>query len=184
MNLNADQLALLVRHEMAHVSNRDYLWNLIQSFAESLVFFHPIVWLIGRAARHEREFACDDSVVQSGVCRLNYSKALTAFEHMRSQWNPLLQPSNGAPLLLRIQRLLNVRRGQSLAAVQFLCGLLMAAVGVTWTVVSASESGSSTDALASPEFWSIAADSWQTNAGSEPVPVQPPVLVMPLCCPE
>jgi beta-lactamase regulating signal transducer with metallopeptidase domain len=114
VNLDADQLALLVRHEMAHVSNQEYLWNLIQCVEESLVFYHPVVWLIGRAIRHERESAYDDMVVQSGVCKLDYSRALTSLEHLRSRWNPLLQPSNGASLLPRIQRLLHGRRAQSL----------------------------------------------------------------------
>ena len=184
VNLDADQLALLVRHEMAHVSNRDYLWNLIQCVAESLLFYHPVVWLLGRAVRHEREFACDDLVVQSGVCKLDYSRALTSLEHLRSRWNPMLQPSNGAPLLPRIQRLLQGRRARSLSAVRFLVGVLIAAVGVSFTMVSVSAAGSSTDVQVSPDSSTIAAGDWLASASCEAVPVPPPVTITFLCCPE
>lgn len=184
VNLDVDQLALLVRHEMAHVSYRDYLWNLIQCVAESLVFYHPVVWLMGRAVRHEREFACDDMVVQSGVCKLDYSRALTSLEHLRSRWNPLLQPSNGAPLLPRIQRLLHGRRGRSLSAVRSLVGVLIATVGVSLTVACASAAGSSTDVPVSPEASSIATDDWLASASCEAIPVTPPVTITVLCCPE
>lgn len=184
VNLDADQLALLVRHEMAHVRHRDYLWNLIQCVAESLLFYHPVVWLMGRAVRHEREFACDDWVVQSGVCKLDYSRALTSLEHLRSRWNPLLQPSNGAPLLPRIQRLLHGRRAQSLFAVRSLVGVLIATVGASLTVVSASAAGSSTDVPVSPDSSTIAADDWLASASCEAIPVTPPVTITVLCCPE
>lgn len=189
VNLDASQLALLVRHELAHVRNRDYLWNLLQCVAESLVFYHPVVWLMGRAARHEREFACDDCVVQTGVCRLEYSRALAALEHLRSRWNPLFQHSSGAPLLPRIQRLLQGRRGRLLSVFRLLFGVLIAAFGVIWTGVATTAAGASIDGPGSPEFRALA-DHWQLHAGCEVVPGQhpaivlPPVMVMPTCCPD
>lgn len=183
-NLAPDQLALLVRHEMAHVSNHDYLWNLLQCFAESLVFYHPVVWLMGRAVRHEREFACDDWVVQSGACKLDYSRALTSLEQLRSRWNPLLQTSDGAPLLARIQRLLHGRPRQSLCIVRSLVGVLIATVGVSVTVVSTSAVGSSNDVPASPNSLANADSVWLVSRSGAAAPGSPPVSINVLCCPE
>ena len=37
-------LEALLAHELAHVRRWDYLLNLLQSVAEALLFFHPVVW--------------------------------------------------------------------------------------------------------------------------------------------
>ncbi|MEM6724028.1 MAG: M56 family metallopeptidase, partial [Bacteroidota bacterium] len=40
--LDLDQVEAILTHELAHVMRRDYLWNLLLSFAEILLFFHPV----------------------------------------------------------------------------------------------------------------------------------------------
>ena len=42
-------LEALLAHELAHVRRWDYLVNLLQSVAEALLFFHPVVWCCRRA---------------------------------------------------------------------------------------------------------------------------------------
>jgi hypothetical protein len=37
--------------------------NLFQRFVESLLFFHPMIWLVSNWIRREREFCCDELVV-------------------------------------------------------------------------------------------------------------------------
>src|SRR5262249_28160832 len=49
--------------ELAHVRRWDNLANLMQRIVESLLFFHPAVWLVSRWVRRERELCCDAVVV-------------------------------------------------------------------------------------------------------------------------
>jgi beta-lactamase regulating signal transducer with metallopeptidase domain len=57
--LPAAQVELLLAHEIAHVARHDVLANAIQRGVETLLFFHPAVWWLGRRVRQERERCCD-----------------------------------------------------------------------------------------------------------------------------
>lgn len=74
--LAPDQAAAILTHELAHIRRCDLLMNLLQRLIESLLFFHPAVWLISRRMSAEREACCDDLVVSSGYERLCYVDAL------------------------------------------------------------------------------------------------------------
>jgi beta-lactamase regulating signal transducer with metallopeptidase domain len=53
--LTAQQLELILAHELAHIRRHDYLVNLVQSAAETLLFYHPAVWWVSKRMRVERE---------------------------------------------------------------------------------------------------------------------------------
>ena len=54
--------ALLGVHEIAHIRRHDYLVNMGQVCVEALLFFHPAVWWVSRAASAwKAENYCDDS---------------------------------------------------------------------------------------------------------------------------
>ena len=44
--LAPEQVEALLAHELAHVRRHDYLVNVLQGIAESLLFYHPAVWWI------------------------------------------------------------------------------------------------------------------------------------------
>jgi len=78
--LSPTELTYVLRHELTHVRRRDYLWDLLASFACRLVFFHPAAWLAYRRLRWERELSCDQEVVQgSQEVRLQYAECLAKF---------------------------------------------------------------------------------------------------------
>jgi beta-lactamase regulating signal transducer with metallopeptidase domain len=58
-----EQLEMVLLHELAHVRRWDNLVNLGQRLVESLLFFHPAVWLVSRQVRRDREECCDAVVV-------------------------------------------------------------------------------------------------------------------------
>jgi beta-lactamase regulating signal transducer with metallopeptidase domain len=58
-----DQMELVLLHELAHVRRWDNLVNLLQRLVESLLFFHPAVWIVSGWVRQEREHCCDRMVV-------------------------------------------------------------------------------------------------------------------------
>jgi beta-lactamase regulating signal transducer with metallopeptidase domain/WD40 repeat protein len=74
--LPPDDFAAILRHELAHIRRYDLWMNLVQRVVESLLFFHPVVWLISRRLSTEREVCCDDLVVSSGYEPMRYAGAL------------------------------------------------------------------------------------------------------------
>jgi hypothetical protein len=58
-----DEIEMVLLHELAHVRRWDNLVNLLQRLVESLLFFHPAVWLVSGWMRREREACCDAIVV-------------------------------------------------------------------------------------------------------------------------
>jgi beta-lactamase regulating signal transducer with metallopeptidase domain len=85
MALDPEQLEAVLAHELAHVRRADYLWNLVQTMVETLFFFHPAVWWLGRRLRQQRELCCDDVAVQSCADPLIYATALLRLEERRTQ---------------------------------------------------------------------------------------------------
>ena len=49
--LDSEQLADVLRHELTHVRQHDYLWDRLAALGCRLVFFHPLVWLAYRRLR-------------------------------------------------------------------------------------------------------------------------------------
>ncbi|MEM6319306.1 MAG: ankyrin repeat domain-containing protein [Bacteroidota bacterium] len=78
--LSAEQIEVLLLHELAHIRRFDYLINIIQSLIEILFFYHPAVWWMSRELRKEREHCCDDLVVKTHQNPLVYAEALTCIQ--------------------------------------------------------------------------------------------------------
>lgn len=116
MALSPEQLEAVLAHELAHVRRADYLWNLIQTMVETLLFFHPAVWWLGRRLRQQRELCCDDVAVQSCADPLIYATALLRLEERRSQRLSLAMALDGhrpwSGLSLRIARILGETNGE------------------------------------------------------------------------
>ena len=83
--LTAAQLELVLAHELAHVRRRDPLVNLLQTVAETLLFYHPAAWWASRVMRGEREHICDDLALEAtGGDRLAYAEVLGRLERSRA----------------------------------------------------------------------------------------------------
>ena len=57
------QLEMVLLHELLHVRRWDNLVNLLQRIVESLLFFHPMIWIVSAWIRREREHCCDAVVI-------------------------------------------------------------------------------------------------------------------------
>ncbi|MFZ0829178.1 MAG: M56 family metallopeptidase [Verrucomicrobiia bacterium] len=73
----AHQLQLILLHELAHIRRGDYLVNVLQLFAEAVLFFNPAVWWISRQIRQEREACCDAMAIALVDDRAEYARTLT-----------------------------------------------------------------------------------------------------------
>lgn len=105
--LAPEQVEALLAHELAHVRRHDYLVNVLQGIAESLLFYHPAVWWISNQIRAEREHCCDDLAVAASGDVLVYARALAALESMRPAHFKAALSANDGSLLRRIRRLTN-----------------------------------------------------------------------------
>jgi beta-lactamase regulating signal transducer with metallopeptidase domain len=103
------QLRAVLAHELAHVRRRDYLANLIQMAAETMLFHHPAAHWISRRIRTEREYCCDDIAVSVGSDPADYARALAALDDARDDCRMAVAAASGT-LLDRIQRIVGQPR--------------------------------------------------------------------------
>jgi beta-lactamase regulating signal transducer with metallopeptidase domain len=108
--LGPDELEVVLAHELAHVRRADFFWNILQTIAETLFFFHPAVWWLNARIRHERELCCDDLALKVCPNPIVYAHALVHLEEQRSRHLRLAMALDGhqshATLLSRIARIL------------------------------------------------------------------------------
>ncbi len=104
-NLSPGQVEALLAHELAHIRRRDYAVNLLQTAAETLLFFHPAVWWVSSRIREERELCCDDVAVEVCGEPTAYAAALAELASWRSREIALSVGAAGGPLLARVRRL-------------------------------------------------------------------------------
>lgn len=112
-NLTQDQLEAILLHELAHIKRHDYLFNIIQTVVETILFFNPFTWLISQIIRKEREHCCDDVVMTNMNTPLPYAKALAELEIQRFNTNnkiALAATGNKNQLLNRIKRIMEMKK--------------------------------------------------------------------------
>ncbi|HEY3386154.1 MAG TPA: M56 family metallopeptidase [Saprospiraceae bacterium] len=109
--LTPQEVEAILTHELAHIVRKDYLSNLIQSFIETLFYYHPITWWISGVVRTERENRADDLAISWCGDHLAYAKALMTVQEMQVRHTTPLAigfSSNKGVMLARIQRILNL----------------------------------------------------------------------------
>jgi uncharacterized protein (TIGR03435 family) len=120
MGLTIEQLETVLAHELAHIRRHDYLVNIVQMIAETLLFYHPAVWWLSKHLRIERELCCDVEAVSVCGDAATYARALVTMA--RVQVASMAMGSTGGSLSDRVRVLLGVRvheprRSAALAAV-------------------------------------------------------------------
>jgi beta-lactamase regulating signal transducer with metallopeptidase domain len=114
---DAEQLEMVLLHELAHVRRYDNLVNLVQRILESVLFFHPMVWIISGWVRREREHCCDAIVVARTGRPCDYATMLITLAetqsvslHRPAFWSPkysqAASPFAERPLVARVRRIL------------------------------------------------------------------------------
>lgn len=141
--LSTKEAESILLHELAHVKRNDYLFNIIQMFIETILFYNPFVWLISTEIRREREHCCDDVVIGKTDNKIPYVKALAALEEYRQYpAQPSLAAKNSKQhLLTRIKRIMEMRNNNinysQLLAVMLTVVIMIAAVTFITPTVNA-----------------------------------------------
>jgi beta-lactamase regulating signal transducer with metallopeptidase domain len=76
--LTRSQLEAVLAHEREHITRRDNLVTHLQRLVETLFWFHPLVWWIGRQITEERERAVDEAVLDRGLDAREYAEGILA----------------------------------------------------------------------------------------------------------
>jgi beta-lactamase regulating signal transducer with metallopeptidase domain len=109
-SLSPEELEVVLAHELAHICRADFFWNLMQTLAETLFFFHPAVWWVSSRIRQERELCCDDLALQICPDPIVYARALYQLETQRARNLNLAMALDGhqtpQTLRMRIARIL------------------------------------------------------------------------------
>ena len=149
-NLTPAQVDAILVHELTHIRRYDYLVNVLQIFAETLLFYHPGVWWVSGRIRAEREHCCDDVAVAMCGDAVVYATALAELETWRSRETPLAIAGTGGSLIDRVRRVLQVPIGhepRSLGWAMTLGLTLVMAGGVGGIYLSSVGASRSTSAL-------------------------------------
>ncbi|HLN02820.1 MAG TPA: M56 family metallopeptidase [Bryobacteraceae bacterium] len=133
VGLTPQMIEAVLAHELAHVYRHDYLLNVLQTAVETLLFYHPAVWWVGKKIRQERENCCDDLAVAACGDALIYARALTALEDIRCAPPRLAVAATAGSLLARIRRLVEVRQPAGSPAITWLAGVAaLLTLGALW----------------------------------------------------
>ena len=81
-------LEAILAHELAHIKRYDLWINLLQRLAETLFFFHPLVWWISRSITAEREVCCDQMAIRVTGKPLPYVEALAHVAGLPKNFKP------------------------------------------------------------------------------------------------
>jgi bla regulator protein BlaR1 len=133
-NLSITQLEAILLHELAHISRKDYLINLILSVLEPLLFFNPFIQKFSKQIANERENACDDLVIQFKYQPSVYAEALLQIAYLQNTPTIAMAASKSKPeLLQRVRRMVNKNYSSTNYRNQLLLLLLLSILFISTT---------------------------------------------------
>jgi TonB family protein len=156
----AERLRSVVLHERTHLERRDLLTHAIAQAACCLYWFHPLAWLGLARLRQEREQACDDAVIATGVAAHDYASHLMdivrAEADRRASWADAPAMADASNFETRVRALLDRRcdrrpltRGAA-AAVMMIALLVLVPVATLKLRAQSAAAGSITGTVTDP----------------------------------
>lgn len=111
---HADRIRIVLAHELAHVRRRDWVVQIGSELLRIVCWFNPLVWLASSRLRLESECACDDAVVNLGVCGREYATHLLDLARQFAQVRQVPLPAvailpRSSSLERRVTAMLNAR---------------------------------------------------------------------------
>jgi beta-lactamase regulating signal transducer with metallopeptidase domain len=113
--LKGESVAPILAHELLHVRRGDLWVGLLQTVAQALWWFHPLVWWVGRMTNREAERCCDEEVLGELKCDpASYARALLDVLDLKSQLKPVPVFPGVRPVDVtsqRLERIMSLRQG-------------------------------------------------------------------------
>ena len=141
--LTQDELRLVFLHELAHLRRRDLALNWLLAAVETFHWFNPLVWLVTRSLRADREEACDACALaaQPEARRIYGETLLKLLERQGGESAPLFSPALAgilgdggdevAPLVHRMRAIATYRSDTRTWVVGLFTWVAFACVGLT-----------------------------------------------------
>jgi uncharacterized protein (TIGR03435 family) len=130
--LTPAHLDAVIAHELCHLRRRDNFVGAIQMVVETMFWFHPLVWWIGKRLLEERERACDEEVLTRCQPRAYADAILRVCRLCVESPLPCVPGVTGADLKHRIEDIMANRKKDGLTGGRKL--LLAAAATLALTV--------------------------------------------------
>jgi TonB family protein len=130
---SAAERDLVIRHERAHISRHDWLWQTLASIMTAIFWFHPLMWLASFELRREAEGAVDDCVLANGVTPSDYAGRLL---DVARQLRGLATPAAVIPMVrkpeleTRVRSILDPTRPRASAGLLVRCAIVLAALAL------------------------------------------------------
>lgn len=124
-------------HEMAHIRQRDGIWNWLAQLVTAVYWFHPAVHLAGAGLRRSREDAADDAVIRSGARPSSYSRSLLRIGEWLSGRSRVLPEAISATTNIetRIRRVLDPKMRRQPLYRSVLLAVPLLFIGLSMTTV-------------------------------------------------
>lgn len=131
--LTRPQLEAVLAHEREHIERHDNLLANLHRLVESLFWFHPLAWFIGRQLQQERELACDEAVLAGGHDPGEYAGGILAVcRHCITARRPFVAAALAGDVTARVRHILRSRPPATLGSIQALalvtCSMAVAAI--------------------------------------------------------
>jgi len=183
--LPADQLEIIILHELAHVRRYDFLINILQSIMEALFFYHPVVWIISENIRQEREKCCDDYTVKvCGQVSL-YARALTCLSELQitTAIPSVAITGNKKNIVHRVERLINSKKMKTNRSERLIAGLVLMTSVLIITLSTGATFKPAGFAQMESQIVTPHMDKKAVDTVTDPVPVSEPAAVSPVSPP-
>lgn len=109
-NLTPKQLEAVILHELSHIHRYDYFINIIISGIKTILYFNPFIKLLVKEIEREREFSCDEMVLQYQYKPGEYASALLRLEQSKIQRQMVMAASGkNHDLLHRVETILGMK---------------------------------------------------------------------------
>ncbi len=110
--LPVSAIEAILAHELAHIKRWDLWINLLQRLAETVFFFHPLVWWLSHRITSEREVCCDQLAIEATGQPMRYVQTLAQvaglsnFSELDFQFGPAFFGGKNMNLLRRAKMIL------------------------------------------------------------------------------
>lgn len=131
---SSEQIRSVFLHELGHVKRGDTITQLLSQIAVALYWFNPIVWFAAYRLHVERERACDDLVLESGVKASAYAghllEASAPLPTSRLTQACALAMAGRSPLEDRLAAILSEKRNRRRVSTKSVVATLMMAIAL------------------------------------------------------
>lgn len=154
-SIPADQIEMVLLHELAHIRRLDFFVNFLQRLTELLFFFNPGILWISKLIREEREHCCDDMALRHSGNKTAYIRALLSFREYQLTENVYQLAFSGKGGVLQRAKRIASRTNPALGTAEKTVLLVAMFAFFTFSVLFAGSDGRRSDGRTTEELQQV-----------------------------